>query len=99
MKKKYILTLIALCMTVCVFGSTACKRSKEPNSSSQSESSEEVSIPSLTFTERKIEMLIGETRQLSFVDLEEGETVKATLLLYNDKGTKITPVSLPQQDY
>ena len=78
MKKKYILTLIALCMTVCVFGATACKGKKNPDSSSQSESSEEVSLPSLTFTERKIEMLVGETRQLSFADLEDGETVTYT---------------------
>ncbi|MBE5740415.1 MAG: hypothetical protein E7349_06145, partial [Clostridiales bacterium] len=78
MKKKYILTFIALCMTVCAFGATACKSLDDPDRSSQSENNEEVVIPSIAFTERKIEMLVGETRQLSLANLEDGETVTYT---------------------
>ena len=79
MKKKYILTLIALCMSACALGATACKDrgSSDSDSLSQSESSvgEEVTVPSLQFTDGKVEMLLGETKQLSVGNLEAGETV------------------------
>ena len=78
MKKKFVLILIALCVIICAFTATACKRSEESDASSQSESSEETSLSSLTFTERKIEMLVGETRRLSHTNLYDGETVTYT---------------------
>lgn len=82
MKKKYLFTLIALCMTACAFSATACKgKDSGEDSVSQSESSiqqEEETVESLQFTDGKIEMLLGETKQLSLSNLDVGETVTYT---------------------
>lgn len=72
MKKKFILTLIALCMATCAFA--ACGGGSNGGGTSVESSSSEV-VPSLSFAENKVEMILGETKQIPALSLEEGETV------------------------
>ena len=69
MKKRYILTLIALCMATCAFA--GCDGS---GATSVDSSSSEL-LPSLSFAENKLEMILGESKQVPALVLEEGETV------------------------
>ena len=66
MKKKFILLLSALCIGAFAIG---CSESNKGNGGSSAEQ------PALEFAQNKIEMLLGETKQLSLLALEEGETV------------------------
>ena len=69
MKKKFILTFLATCLTTCALGGVAC--GKETNNSSDSV----IETPALELAENKIEMILGETKQISVLSLEKGETV------------------------
>ena len=76
MKKKIILLLSALFLGSFAFGCS------EGNSSTNS-SDNSPEGPALEFVQNKIEMLLGESKQLSLLQLEAGETVSYTS---NDEG-------------
>lgn len=71
MKKKFILTLIAVSMTICALGLAACNKNSGETQSDGGESS----APAIEFVEENVGLLIGETKQLTLVSLEDGETV------------------------
>ena len=73
MKKKFIFALIALCTLTCAFGMGACD-----NKNNDSTGNESSSVLPLEVAEKKIEMILGETKQISVLSLEEGETVSYT---------------------
>ena len=62
MKKIIIIALVALCAIACTFSMSACKT---PSNGSQS----------LEVVENKIDMVLGQTRQISVSSLEKGETL------------------------
>ncbi len=70
MKKKFIVIFISmLMMALSLFG--ACKSDKDNSADSGSTPT----VPTLEFVEKKIEILLGDSKQLVVATLEEGETI------------------------
>lgn len=73
MKKKFIFALIALCTATCALSMMgACKN--EPASSSSVGNESSSTLP-LELAEKKIEVILGESKQITALSLDEGETV------------------------
>lgn len=76
MKKKFILLFIGIFTLALGLFCVSCGKSNDGGENQNSETSEEIIIPSIEFSDKRVEMIFGESRQLTLVGLNDGETAQ-----------------------
>lgn len=75
MKKKIILLFIGVFTLALSLFCVSCGKSNDGGENQNSETGEETIVPALEFTEKRVEMVFGASKQLVLANLNDGESV------------------------